>query len=358
MPANALIDLYSDTQTRPTSGMRKAIADAEVGDEQRGEDPSTNRLQDRVAEMLGKEAAVFMPSGTMCNQIALLVHCRRGEEVTGSDRSHVFRSEGGGGSALAGVQTWPIPTEQGLFTAAELEKAVHKPTRYQPGTRLVVIEQTNNNGGGVVWPKTQIEEVVAVARKHGLLVHMDGARLLNAAVAAGEKAKAFAGPCDSAWLDLSKGLGCPAGAVLAGSKTFIEAAWQWKQRMGGALRQSGVLAAAGLYALDHHVDRLAEDHSNAKTLGARVADVAGIRLDPPRIDTNIVFFDTSGTGLPAADFCERLLAKGVRMGAMGPSRIRAVTHHDVSADGIAKAVKAVAEVASEAKGGKRKSPSR
>ncbi|KAB2847379.1 MAG: low specificity L-threonine aldolase, partial [Hyphomicrobiaceae bacterium] len=215
-----------------------------------------------------------------------------------------------------------------------------------------------NNGGGTIWPKKQIEEVVAVARRHGLIVHMDGARILNAAVAAAEKAKAFAGPCDSAWLDLSKGLGCPVGAVLAGSKTFIEAAWQWKQRMGGALRQSGVLAAAGLYALDHHVERLAEDHANARTLGERVGNVAGIRLDPPQIDTNIVFFDTSGTGLQAAGFCERLLSKGVRMGAMGPSRIRAVTHHDVSADGIAEAGKAVAEIAGEARAGKHKGSSR
>src|SRR6185295_19811011 len=212
MATNRLIDRSIDTATRPSAGMRKAMAEAEVGDEQSAADPTTNALQDRVADLLGKETAVFLPSGTMCNQIALLVHCRPGDEVIAADMAHIFTSEAGGGSALAGVQTWPLATKRGIFGAAEFEAALRDPGgRHTPRSSLVCIEQTVNRGGGTVWPLDAIEDVACVAHRHGLAVHMDGARILNAAVASGIAAHRMAAPCDSVWLDLSKALGCPVG---------------------------------------------------------------------------------------------------------------------------------------------------
>ena len=222
MAHNGLIDLYSDTQTRPSAGMRRAMAEAEVGDEQRSEDPTTIRLQERVAQLLGKEAAVFLPSGTMCNQIAMAVHCTAGDEIIAADTAHVFSSEAGGTPTLSRAQTWPIKADMGLFKAADVSAALRDPaSRHSPRSRLLVVEQTANMGGGRVWPLAQIEEVAEVAHGNGLSVHMDGARLMNAVVASGVAAKDFAKPCDSAWIDLSKGLGCPVGGVLAGSRDFI-----------------------------------------------------------------------------------------------------------------------------------------
>lgn len=345
MARNGLIDLYSDTSTRPTPAMRQAMADADVGDEQLGEDPTTTALQERIAELLGKEAAVFLPSGTMCNQISLLVHCRPGDEVIGADGTHVFTSEAGGGSALAGAQTWPIVCERGIFSAEHVEAAIREPSRHSPRSRLLVIEQTVNRGGGAVWPVQTIEEVAQAARRHGLVVHMDGARLLNAVVASKIPAKVMAAHCDSVWLDLSKGLGCPVGGVLAGSHEFIEEAWRWKHRIGGAMRQSGVLAAAGLYALDHHVERLAEDHANAALLAARIREIPGITLmtEP---ETNIVYFDVSGTSRSTRAVTEALLAENVRMGTSYGGMIRAVTHLDVSREDVENAAAALRRVLS------------
>ena len=290
-PGNRPVELVSDTATKPSAAMRRAMAEAEVGDEQRGEDPTTNVLQDMVAELLGKEAAVFLPSGAMCNAIALCVHCRPGDEVAAADWSHIFTSEAGGAAVLAGAQTWPIPSNRGIFTAADLRANLRQASRHTPRTALVVLEQTNNRGGGAVWPLAAIQEVAAEARLAGAAVHMDGARILNAQIASGVPAREFAAPCDSAWLDLSKGLGCPVGGVLAGSKAFIQEAWRWKHRLGGAMRQSGILAAAGVYALAHNVERMAEDHANARRFAELIADAPGIRLDPPEVETNFVFFD-------------------------------------------------------------------
>lgn len=334
MAHNGLIDLYSDTSTRPTPGMRQAMANADVGDEQRGEDPTTTALEERIAALLGKEAAVFLPSGTMCNQIALLVHCRPGDEVIGAAGTHVFTSEAGGGSALAGAQTWPIVCDRGIFDGSDLGAAIREPSRHSPRSRLVVVEQTVNRGGGAIWPVEKIEAVAELARRRGLAVHMDGARLMNAVVATGIPARVMAARCDSVWLDLSKGLGCPVGGVLAGSRDFIDEAWRWKQRIGGAMRQSGILAAAGLYALDHHVERLADDHANAALLSERIREIPGVRLMAPRPETNIVYFDTSGTGLTAKAVTEALLAENVRMGTSYGGMIRAVTHLDVSRDDV------------------------
>ena len=333
MPGNH-VDLRSDTVTRPTAAMRQAMAEAEVGDEQRGEDPTVNALQARVAAMLGKEAGVFLPSGSMCNEIALLVHCRPGEEVICDHTAHIITSEGGGPAALAGAMVRPLDGEAGVYSPEQLADAVRAVSRYAPRSRLAVVEQTSNQGGGTIWPLETIEAVGETAKAHGLLLHMDGARLLNAVVEAGVDAARFAAPFDSVWVDFSKGLGCPVGAVLAGSAAFIEAAWQWKQRLGGSMRQSGILAAAGLYALDHHVARLAEDHANARSLADKVRALPQLALDQVRVDSNLVFFDCAETGLSAADLSDALRAKGVLIGAMDRHRLRAVTHLDVDAAAV------------------------
>jgi threonine aldolase len=321
--------------------MRKAMAEAEVGDEQKSEDPTTNALQERVAALLAKEAAVFLPSGTMCNQIALLVHCRPGDEVITADMAHIFTSEAGGGSALAGAQTWPLATQSGIFGGANVEAALRDPGGHSPRSRLVCIEQTVNRGGGAVWPLEAIEDVARVAHRNGLAVHMDGARILNAAVASGIAAHRMAAPCDSVWLDLSKGLGCPVGGVLAGTRAFIDAAWRWKHRLGGALRQSGMLAAAGIYALDHNVERLAEDHANARLLGDMLSSVPGIRIMNSEIETNIVFIDPSPSGKKPRDIVAGMIEQGVRMGASYGGMIRAVTHLDVTRDDMEIAAQAM-----------------
>lgn len=347
MAHNGLIDLYSDTQTRPSPGMRKAMADAEVGDEQRFEDPSTNRLQERVAELMGKEAALFLPSGTMCNQIAMAVHCTAGDEIIAADTAHVFSSEAGGTPMLSRAQTWQLKADGGLFTAAQVQAALRDPaSRHAPRSRLLCVEQTANMGGGRVWPLQQIADVAGVAHGAGLSVHMDGARLMNAVVASGVAAKDFARHCDSAWIDLSKGLGCPVGGVLAGSKAFIAEAWRWKQRIGGSMRQSGVIAAAGLYALDHNVELLAQDHANARRLADRIAGLKGVSLSNGLPDSNIVFFRVETPGKTNASVCAELLKRNVRMGAFGgpAGRVRCVTHLDVSPADIERAAEALAAV--------------
>ena len=344
MPTQILIDLYSDTMTKPTAEMRRFMCDAEVGDEQKGEDPTVNLLQDMVAELLGKEAGLFLPSGTMCNQIAIKLHCRPGDEVLLDRTAHPLNAEAGGPAVLAGVIVHGLPGERGVFTAEQVKAAVRPVTRYQPKTRLVSIEQTSNMGGGTIWPLKTIREVCAVARQHQLLTHMDGARLFNAVVATAVSAKDYAAGLDSAWIDLSKGLGAPVGAVLAGSKDFILEAWQWKQRLGGAMRQAGIIAAAGVYALRHHVDRLAEDHANARALAEGLADVPGITLNPKDVETNIVIFDISKTGLQNQELLNRFLLYGLRMSPAPANQIRAVAHLDVSRAQVEEAVKIVRKV--------------
>jgi threonine aldolase len=342
------IDLRSDTKSRPTDGMRRAMAAAEVGDEQGGEDPSVNRLCARVAELLGKEAALFLPSGTMCNAIAVAVHCRAGDEIIAADVSHLYNTEGAGPAALTGAQVRPVAGDRGRFSAAEVEEAIRTPNRHAPRSRLIAVEQTVNRGGGAVWRRVDLEAVAEVARAHGLALHMDGARLLNAVVATNVSARDYATPCDSVWIDLSKGLGCPVGAVLAGSRDFIEAAWRWKHRLGGAMRQAGIIAAAGLYALDHHVDRLAEDHANARLLADRLAAVRGVRLDPHEVETNLVFFDVGDTGWTAPALSRRLREEGVGIGAEDARRLRAVTHLDVDRAAVERAAETVRRVLAQA----------
>jgi threonine aldolase len=337
------VDLYSDTVTRPTADMRRFMGEAEVGDEQKLEDPTVNHLCEMVADLLGKEAAVFLPSGTMCNEIALRVHARPGEEVIAHHTAHPIHFESGGPAALAGVNMRPIDGPRGQFDADAVEAAVRPPFRHFPRSRLLWVEQTSNLGGGSVWPLSRIEAVTAVARRFGLATHLDGARLLNAVVASGVTAREYAAPFDSAWIDFTKGLGAPVGAALAGSRAFIEEAWRLKQQMGGAMRQAGIIAAGGIYALRHHVKRLADDHANAHRLAEGLATLPGVRLDPSTVETNIVFLELTGA-LTAPVAVERLLARGIRMGALGPRTIRAVTHLDVDAEGIERALAAARSV--------------
>jgi threonine aldolase len=335
------VNLFSDTQTRPSEGMRRAIAEAEVGDEQRFADPTTIRLQERVAELLGHEAALFLPSGTMCNQIAIRLHTRPGgDELIAAANSHPVNYEAGGPAFFGGAMVRTIDAPTGIFEPDELEAAIRPAgDRYAPRSRLVSVEQTTNLGGGRVWPLETVHAVIEVARAHDMHAHLDGARLMNAVVASGTSAAEWAGGFDTAWIDFTKGLGAPVGAVLAGSRELIDEAWRYKQMIGGALRQSGIVAAACLYALDHHVDRLADDHANARTLADGLAAL-GFDVQPP--DTNIVIADVAD----AARLVGELWDRGVEVTPMSPTRIRCVTHLDVDADGIERALAAFREVVS------------
>jgi threonine aldolase len=321
--------------------MRRFMAEAEVGDEQQREDPTVNLLQEMVAELLGKEAALFLPSGTMCNQVAFAVHCRSGDEILLQELAHPLLYEVGGPTALTGALLRPLVGDRGFFSAEQVRKAIRPSVYFMPRTRAVSIEQTSAGTGGVCWPADQIEAVCGAAHDAGLVTHMDGARLLNAVVATGTPSRRFAAPFDSVWLDLSKGLGAPVGAVLAGSRAFIEEAWRFKQRFGGAMRQAGIIAAAGVYALRHHVGRLAQDHEHARMLAHRLAEVPGILMDPTRVETNIVIFDVEQTGLSGEEFNARTVAShGVRFSVVGPTTVRAVTHLDITDEGIHQAVEA------------------
>ena len=336
------VNLYSDTQTRPSLQMKQAMMVAEVGDEQHGDDPSVHALCDRMAALLGKQAAIFLPSGTMCNQIAILTHCRPGDEVLAHRTSHIIASEGGAPGALAGVMVTGLDGPRGQFDADTLRAAFRDKSRNAPPQTLVEVEQTTNFGGGAIWPLEQLNAVLDAAREHGLATHMDGARLMNAVVASGIPAHEMAAGCDSVWLDFTKGLGAPLGAVLAGSVPFIDAAWRWKQRLGGSMRQAGICAAACSYALDHNVLRLAEDHANAKTLARGMAQLDGIIVEEP--ETNLVFFDTTGTGLTAEALAAKARAEGLMLSAMGKYRGRACTHLDVNQADIEEGIRILREV--------------
>jgi threonine aldolase len=337
------VDLSSDTVTRPTRDMRRFMCEAEVGDEQKLEDPTVNLLQEMVAELLGKEAALFLPSGTMCNEIALRVHCRPGDEMLAHRTAHPIHYEAGGPAALAGVNVSALDGPRGQYDAPSAAKAIRPDSRYMPRTRLLWVEQTSNLGGGSIWPLARIAEVTEVARGRGLRCHLDGARLMNAVVATGVAARDYAAPFDSAWIDFTKGLGAPVGAALAGSRDFVAEAWRLKQQMGGAMRQAGIIAAGGVFALRHHVKRLAEDHANARRLAEGLAALPGIALEASTVETNIVIFELRG-GLDAPAAVSALLTHGVRMGAMGPRTVRAVTHLDVDADQVERALKAARSV--------------
>ena len=322
--------------------MRQAMAEATVGDEQRFLDPTTLELESRVAELLGHEAALFLPSGTMCNVIGFRLHIRPGgDEAILAANSHPVSFEAGSPATLAQAMTWQIDAPTGIFEPEQVEGAVRAPgDRYAPRSRLVSVENTTNQGGGRIWRLDTVRAVLEVAERHGLRTHLDGARLMNAAVAAEVPAADFARDFDTAWIDFSKGLGAPAGAVLVGSRERIDEAWRHKQMLGGALRQSGVLAAACLYALEHNVDRLAEDHEHARRLASNLAKLPGVSVDPETVETNIVIFEIDDAPAVVA----RLADAGVHVTPLGARRIRAVTHLDVDRGAVYRALAAFREV--------------
>ena len=336
-------EFYSDTQTRPTRAMREAALDAPLGDERHDADPPTTELCARVADMLGMEAAVFLPSGTMCNEIAIAVHTRPGDEVICTRESHIIFAESGGPAALSGVMMCPVDGDRGMLAPGQVSDHVRPASAHAPRSRLLVAEQTANLAGGAVWPLAQLNAVAAEAKAAGLATHLDGARLLNAQVATGVPAADYARDFDSAWIAFTKGLGCPVGAVLAGSRDFIAEAWLLKRRWGGAMRQTGVLTAMCLHALDHHVDRLAEDHALARAIGLRLAELPIVARVLP-VDTNIVILDLAATAPDARETARRLRERQVTVTVVGARRLRIVTHLDVGpadADALVEAMAAI-----------------
>lgn len=331
-----MIDLYSDTSTRPTPAMRRAMAEAEVGDEQRGYDPTTNALQERGAAILGKEAAIFLPSATMANLIACRLHTRPGEAVILDAACHILNAEGGGLAVHSGIVPRVLFGDRGRFTPEQVREQITGPGHYRPHTTFLTCEQTHNLGGGAVWPLSQLEAVCAVAREAGMRTHLDGARLFNASVASGVAPADFCAPFDTVMICLSKGLGAPAGALLAGPAEAIGRARGLKQLFGGSMRQSGILAAAGLYALEHHVARLAEDHAHARRLAEALAGLPGLAVEP--VETNIVYLRLEHASFTAPDLAARLRREGVDVSVTTPSRLRLVTHMDVSAADIERAI--------------------
>jgi threonine aldolase len=335
-----MIDLRSDTVTLPTPAMRRAMAEAEVGDDVFGDDPTVQRLEARTAELLGKEAALFVPSGTMGNQLALRVLTQPGDEILVDGNAHIYFYESGAPAALSGVMCRCLAGQQGVFTAAEVEAALRPPDVHFAPTRLVCIENTHNRGGGRVWPLEQVAEVAATARRHQLKLHLDGARLWNAAVATGIPERLYAAPFDTVNVCFSKGLGAPVGSALCGPRELIDRARRFRKQFGGGMRQAGILAAGALHALEQHRARLAEDHANARALAAGLAQCPGIDLDLASVQTNIVLFRV--TTLPAAQLVAKLRESGVRVLATGPDRIRAVTNLNVTRDDIGLALEAFA----------------
>jgi len=338
------VDLRSDTVTSPSPGMRQAMAAAPVGDDQYGEDPSVNRLQERIAELLGKEAALFVPSGTMANQIGLKILTRPGDEVVVGEEAHIVWHESGAAAANSGVQ-FSVVGHRGLFTAADL-RAAYKPPGHIvfPPTTLVAVENTHNRGGGVVFPKSEAAAICAAARELGLSSYLDGARLFNAAAASGQSLAELAAPFDVVSVALSKGLGCPVGSLIAGRYDDIARAKRARRMFGGAMRQSGILAAAGLYALSHNLSRLREDHANARLLAERLAGRRGVSLDLETVQTNIVIFRMAAGAPDAATIVARAQEKGVLVSAFGARTVRAVTHLDVTREQCRRAAELLAEV--------------
>ena len=336
----APIDLRSDTVTRPTSAMRRAMAEAEVGDDVYGEDPTVNRLQETAARLLGKPAGLFVPSGTMGNQASIHAFVRPGEEVLAGHGAHVLRYESGAAAALSSVQVVSIG-EGGIFDGADVRAAVHPDEAHYAPTRVVAVENTHNVAGGRIFPLERVKDVAAAARDHGLHLHLDGARIWNAVVATGTPAEVWAAPFDTATFCLSKGLGAPVGSMICGSEPTIRRVHRARKMLGGGMRQAGILAAAGLHALEHHIERLADDHANARRLAEGLAEL-GFRVDPTP-ETNIVLFDVEDTEA----FRRATRARELWINPMGPGRFRAVTHLDVSADDIEDALARIGEAARE-----------
>ncbi len=340
-----MIDLRSDTVTQPTPGMRRAIAEAAVGDEQKREDPTVLELERRVAELVGHEAAVFVPTATMANQIALKLHGRPGDVLLAEEHSHVVVYEYGGAAAHAGLLTRGLPGSGGRLSAEQIRAAATPSSKVADQRATVLsLEDTHNNAGGRVWPLDELDEVVTTARERRLAVHLDGARLLNASAAQNVAPAVIASRFDTVTLCLSKGLGCPLGALLAGSRELIDRAWREKHLFGGAMRQAGIVAAAGVYALDHHVERLADDNARARSLAEGLV-AAGVPVDLDRVETNFVQIDLAPLALERADTLARLLDAGVGLSAtIHPTVVRAVTHLEITDEDVERAVELIPEV--------------
>jgi threonine aldolase len=339
-----LVDLRSDTVTRPSSAMRQAMVEAEVGDDVFHEDPSVNRLEEMVAALYGKEAALYVPSGTMANQIAIRSQTHHGDEIIMERTSHPFNSEAGALAALAGVQVNLIDGQRGIMGAEQIRAVVRTPNVHHAPTALICLENTHNRGGGSIWPLDNIRTIREFARSVSVPMHLDGARLMNACVATGLTPKDYAQYFDSCTLCLSKGLGAPVGSLVIGSKKFITTAHRFRKQFGGGMRQAGILAAAGIYALEHNLERLSEDHLNAKRLARGIAEIDGLDIDVTAVETNILYFGIHRPGLTVATLLERLSAQGVLMLGTGPNSIRAVTHLDVSKEGIERALEVLRKV--------------
>ncbi|MCG8403333.1 MAG: low-specificity L-threonine aldolase [Firmicutes bacterium] len=335
-----IVDLRSDTVTKPDAEMREAMARAEVGDDVYGEDPTVRRLEETAAELAGKEAALFVPSGTMGNQVAVLTHTARGSEVIVDSEAHIFYYEVGGPAVLSAVQMRPVSGLHGPDALSLMEKAVRDEDVHFPQTALLCLENTHNRMGGTVMPQDTMRRLYQAARARGVAVHLDGARIANAAVALGCEIRDLTQWCHSVMFCLSKGLGAPVGSVLAGGGAFIDRARKYRKMLGGGMRQAGVLAAAGLVAL-RSLDRLAEDHAHARLLAKNLAGVSGIAVNPGRVHTNIVVADVSGTGLTAAEYLADMRKKGVLASPFGPALVRFVTHRDVTRADVEHAVKII-----------------
>jgi threonine aldolase len=335
------IDLRSDTVTQPSETMRAAMAAAEVGDDVYGEDPSVNRLQDRVASLLGKEAALFVPSGVMANQISLKVHTQPGDEVIAESGSHVFNYETGAAAFISNVQIHTIEGKRGAFTAEQIPGAVRSPVYYNPKTRLVCLENTHNRAGGTIYPIEEIRKISLFAHQHEMATHLDGARLWNASVATGIKPSDYAQYFDSVSVCFSKGLGAPVGSAIVGSKGFIDKARTIRKILGGGMRQAGILAAGALYALEHNVERLKEDHEKARFFAERLEAIPGFVIDMDTVQTNIVIIDIEKTGKTSGEILAVLRAMRVLLSEMGHTTIRAVMHLNASMDDVKKAAEVV-----------------
>lgn len=338
------IDLRSDTVTQPTEEMRQAMARAEVGDDVYGEDPTINRLEELAAEKVGKEAALFVPSGTMGNQISVLTHTQRGDEVIVESEAHIYFYEVAGLAALSSVQVRLVKGVRGVLDPADVAAAIRPANIHFPRSALLCLENTHNRAGGTVTGVQRMRELAEVAHAHGLAVHLDGARIFNAAIALGVDVKELTAPVDSVMFCLSKGLSAPVGSLVAGPKEWIARARKYRKLLGGGMRQAGVLAAAGIVALEKMVDRLAEDHANARLLGEGLAQIPGIKLDLATVQTNMVTFEIEKPGLDGAAFVRELLVRGVKANATGPRRIRFVTHKDVNREDVLTALKVVEEI--------------
>ena len=333
-----IVDLRSDTVTKPSPEMRQAIAEAEVGDDVLGDDPTVNHLQEHMAGLFGKEAALYVPSGSMANQVAIRAVCEPGDEIICDITTHSYNYEVGGPSALSGCSLWLLHGTRGVFTAADVEAAIRPLGEHFARSRMVIVENTNNRGGGSVWPLENIQAIRELTKSRGLHLHLDGARLMNACVASGLKPTDYTQLVDSVSMCFSKGLGAPVGSIIAGKRDFIARTDRFRKMFGGGMRQAGILAAAALYAIENNVERLAEDHANAKRFAKAIAELPGIKLDPATVQTNMVLFALEPSLGPAAQFAQRLDERGIRMFDTAPTKVRAVTHMDVTREQIDQAI--------------------